>query len=242
MTYVPGSDFGSVVPIEGGHGHAAAIDRRVAAAIAAGQTFLVVRILSVLLLVSLLPARLPSVILSIDATHAVKLPLGGLDRGSVLIVVAAVSMMELDLVYRLADRRRLARFGILLIESCAIVLTTIALAYGASLAALPLVTSVGATGVLLLNQVRWAFRLQPRLRELAGRRQGGTFAGYAAPSLDTPRTPQRVGYQVRRYDAWSTPPPVPAASPAVEVSDHYRPSRSAHATSGWPSVAPPPRG
>jgi hypothetical protein len=239
MTYVPGSDFGSPLPIEGRLGHAAAVDRRVAAAIAACQTFLVVRILSVLLFVSLLPARLPSVVLSLDATHAVRLPLGGLDRGSVLVLVAGVSMVELYLVYRLADRRRIARFGVLVIESLAIVLTTIALAYGANLAVLPLVTSVGAVGILLLNQVRWAFRLQPRLRDLAGHRQGGTFAGYAAPPLDTPWTRQRVGYEVKRSDEWTPPADTP---PAALRGEHYTPSRSTHATSGWPSVSTRPRG
>ena len=235
MSYVPGSDFGSAVTIESGQRRAAALDRRVAAAIAACQTFLVVRILSVILFVSLLPARLPSVILSLDATHAVRLPLGGLDRGSVLIVVAAVSMVELDLVYRLADRRRVARYGVLLTESFAIVLTTIALAYGASLAVLPLVTSVGAAGVLLLNQVRWAFRLQSRQRGLTGRRQGGTFAGYAAPSLDSPRAPQLVGYQARRYEDWNPGVPVSGPPPAEVQNDLYAPSRSATDASGWPS-------
>jgi hypothetical protein len=238
MSYAPGFEFGNAVTIEGGHGPAAAIGRRVGTAIAACQTFLVVRILSVLLGVSLLPAHLPSVVLSFDATHAVMLPLGGVNRGTVLIVVAAVSMVELDLVYRLADRRRVARFGVLLIESCAIVITTIALAYGANLAGLPLVASIGATGILLLNQVRWAFRLQPRRRALTGRRQGGTFAGYGAPSLDTLRTPQHVGYQVqRRTQAPPSPPP-----PTEEHGDHPAPARSVHADSGWPSGSARPRG
>src|ERR1035437_6318063 len=242
MSYVPGSDFGSAVTIESGQRRAAALDRRVAAAIAACQTFLVVRILSVILFVSLLPARLPSVILSLDATHAVRLPLGGLDRGSVLIVVAAASMGELDLVYRLADRRRVARYGVLLPESFAIVLTTIALAYGASLAVLPLVTAIGATSVLLLNQVRWAFRLTLRQRVLTGRRQGGTFAGYAAPSLDCPRTPQRVGYQARRHED-GRPQPLPSTPPPAEArNDYHVPSRSVNAASGWPSGSPHRRG
>jgi hypothetical protein len=242
MSYAPGSEFGNAVTIEGEHRHAAAIEPRVGSAIAACQTFLVVRILSVLLFVSLLPARLPSVVLTLDATHAVKLPLGGLDRGTVLVLVAAISMVELDLVYRLADLRRIARFGVLLIESFAIVLTTIALAYGADLAALPLVTAVGATCVLLLNQVRWAFRLQPRQRALTGHRQGGTFAGYAAPSLDCPRTPQRVGYQVRRSEDGKPQTP-PSTSPPAEVrNDFHVPTRSVNAAAGWPSVSPRPRG
>jgi hypothetical protein len=242
MTYAPGSEFGNTATIEGGHRQAAAIERRVGTAIAACQTFLVVRILSVILFVSLLPAQLPSVVLTLDTAHAVRLPLGGLDRGTVLIVVAAVSMVELDLVYRLADRRRVARFGVLLIESCAIVLTTIALAYGASLAVLPLVTAIGATSVLLLNQVRWAFRLTLRQRALTGRRQGGTFAGYAAPSLDCPRTPQRVGYQARRHED-GRPQPLPSIPPAAEArNDYHVPSRSVNAASGWPSGSPRRRG
>jgi len=241
MTYAPGSELGSAVTLEGGHRQAAAIERRVGTAIAACQTFLVVRILSVLLFVSLLPAHLPAVVLTLDATHTLPLPLGGVSRGTVLIVVAAISMVELDLVYRLADRRRVARFGVLLIESLAIVFTTVALAYGANLAALPLVTAVGATCVLLLNQVRWAFRLQPRQRDLTGRRQGGTFAGYAAPPLDSPRMPQRVGYQVRRREDWEADP-APRTPPAPARNDRYRPSRSAYSNSGWPSGSPPPRG
>lgn len=234
MSFAPGSEFGNSVTVESGHRYTEAIERRVGTAIAACQTFLVVRILSALLLVSLLPARLPSVVLTLDATHAVRLPLGGLDRGTVLVLVAAVSMVELDLVYRLADRRRVARLGVLLIKSCAIVLTTIALAYGASLAALPLVTAVGATSVLLLNQVRWAFRLQPRLRALTGHRQGGTYAGYAAPSLDCPRTPQRIGYQTRREDG--TPQtPLSTLPEAVGPNDHHILSPSVNAASGWPT-------
>lgn len=242
MSYAPGSECGNVVTLEGGHRQAADIERRVGTAVAACQTFLVVRILSVLLFVSLLPARLPSVVLTLDSTHAVRLPLGGLDRGTVLVAVAAVSVVELDLVYRLADRRRVARFGVLLIEACAIVLTTIALAYGASLAALPLVAAAGATCVLLLNQVRWAFRLQPRQRTLAGHRQGGTFAGYAAPALDCPRTPQHVGYQVRRPEGWKPQAPPSAPPPAEMRNDYHVPSRSVNAASGWPSGSSRPRG
>src|ERR1039458_8560171 len=186
MTYAPGSEFGNTATIEGGHRQAAAIERRVGTAIAACQTFLVVRILSVILFVSLLPAQLPSVVLTLDTAHAVRLPLGGLDRGTVLIVVAAVSMVGLGL------------------------------AYGASLAVLPLVTAIGATSVLLLNQVRWAFRLTLRQRVLTGRRQGGTFAGYAAPSLDCPRTPQRVGYQARRHED-GRPQPLPSTPPPAQA-------------------------
>ena len=242
MSYAPGSECGNVVTLEGGHRQAADIERRVGTAIAACQTFLVVRILSVLLLVSLLPARLPSVVLTLDSTHAVQLPLGGLNSGTVLLVVAAVSVVELALVYRLAARRRIARYGVLLIEACAIVLTTIALAYGASLAALPLVAAAGATCVLLLNQVRWAFRLQPRRRTLPGHRQGGTFAGYAAPSLDCPRTPQHVGYQVRRHEDWKPQAAPSVPPPAERRNDFHVPSRSVNATSGWPSGSSRPRG
>ena len=199
MTYVPGLEFGEASAGGGGYRHAAAIERRVDAAIGTCQTLLVVRILSVLLGVSMLPLQLPTVVLRLDPTHAVTLPLNGIDRGTVLLIVAAVSALELYLVYRLADRVRRARFGVLLIESCAIVLSTVAVAFGAGFAALPLVTAVGATSLLLLNQVRWAFVLWPKRRNLTGRRQsGGTFAGYAAPGLENPKTPQRVGYVTRR--------------------------------------------
>jgi hypothetical protein len=198
MTYVPGLGFGEASAAGGGYRHAAAIERRVDAAIGTCQTLLVVRILSVLLGVSMLPLRLPTVVLRLDTTHEVILPLNGINRGMVLLVVAAVSAVELYLVYGLADRLRRARFGVLLIESCAIVLTTIAVAFGAQFAALPLVTAVGATCLLLLNQVRWAFALPTKRRNLTGRRQsGGTFAGYAAPGLEIPKTPQRVGYVTR---------------------------------------------
>jgi len=238
MTYVPGSMFGEAATLGGGHRRAAAIDARVRAAIAACQTFLVVRILSVLLGVSLLPARLPAVELRLDATHAVILPLAGLNRGMVLLAVGLVSAVELYLVYRLADRVRLARFGVLLIESLAIVLTTIALAFGAGFALLPLVTAVGATCLLLLNQVRWAFLLQPKQRDLTGYRQGGTFAGYAAPSLETPKAPQRVGYVARRSEETGPVAGDASGGPQVLRTDHAAPSRPADSPSGstlaWP--------
>ena len=204
------------------------------AAIAACQTFLVVRILSVLLGVSLLPARLPAVELRLDATHAVILPLAGLNRGMVLLAVGLVSAVELYLVYRLADRVRLARFGVLLIESLAIVLTTIALAFGAGFALLPLVTAVGATCLLLLNQVRWAFLLQPKQRDLTGYRQGGTFAGYAAPSLETPKAPQRVGYVARRSEGAERLVADTSGEPQVPRTDQAAPSRPADSPPGSP--------
>ena len=115
MTYAPGSALG-----EGGGGggnrRAAAVERRVGAAIAGCQTFLVVRILSVLLGVGLLPSRLPTLTFRFDATHALVLPLNGVDRGSVLLLVGVASAVELYLVYRLADRDRLARFMVVLLE------------------------------------------------------------------------------------------------------------------------------
>ena len=227
MTYVPGSELGDAVS-SGRAGTAATTDGRVAGAILASQTFLVVRILSVLVCVSLLPAHLPSVALRLDSAHTFVLPLAGFDPGAVLLLVAAVSALELYLVYRLADRVRLARFGVLLIESCAIVATTTALAFGASLAILPLVASVGATCLLLLNRVRWAFLLQPRVSNLTGHRQGGTFAGYAAPSLDSPKPAQTVGYQARRretYPAESSSVTRPSAvSPLPPAAWRERPS------------------
>ena len=245
MTYVPGMKLVDAASAGRGHQRAVAIDARVGAAIAACQVFLVVRILSVLLGVSLLPLRLPAIVFRLDTTHGVALPLSGLDRGSVLLVVAAASAVELYLVYRLADRLRLARFSVLLIESCAIVITTIALAFGAGFAILPLVTSVGATCLLLLNQVRWAFRLQPTQRSLTGRRQGGTFAGYAAPSLEAPKAPQPVGYKARRGEDREPQASTPNGGPAATGSDHTVPSPSANASSrsplAWPVGSPRPR-
>src|SRR5487761_292254 len=198
MTYVPGAELGEAAAVRGWR--TAAIDRRGHSAICAAQPFLVVRILSVLLGVSLLPLRIPAVALRLDPGHVVILPGSGVDRGAVLLAVAAVSAVELYLVYRLADRLRMARFGVLVIESGAIVLTTIALALGAAFAVLPLVASVGGTCLLLLNQVRWAFRLGLGPQHLTGRRQGGVFAGYAAPPLEMTKAPQRVGYQARRSE------------------------------------------
>ena len=227
---MPGS-FGEAATFGTGHQRSADIDARVGAAIAASQTFLVVRILSVLLGVSMLPVRLPAVELRLDATHAVVLPFAGFNRGAVLLVVVLVSALELYLVYRLADRVPMARFTVLLIESLAIVLTTIALAMGAGFALLPLVTAVGATCLLLLNQVRWAFRLRPQRRALTGYRQGGTFAGYAAPSLDVPKAPQPIGYVAQQAGSprgGATPLPAPPRR------DMATPARPAGGSSGYP--------
>jgi hypothetical protein len=235
MTYVPGLEFGEASAGGGAYRHAAAIERRVDAALGTCQTLLVVRILSVLLGVSLLPLRLPTVVFRLDPTHEVILPLNGINRGMVLLVVAAVSALELYLVYRLADRVRRARAGVLLIESCAIVLTTIAVAFGAEFAALPLVTAVGATSLLLLNQVRWAFVLPPKRRNLTGRRQtGGTYAGYAAPGLEFPKTPQRVGYVTRRDGQGGAD----AAAPRGEIAA-VRPDRAAAPRSESTRLASP---
>jgi len=243
MTYVPGSKLGDTSASGGGSQRAASVERRVAAAIAASQTFLVVRILSVLLAVGLLPLRLPNVTFRLDATHAVVLPLTGLNRGSVLFVVGLVSAVELYLVYRLAERDRLARFVVLLIESCAIVIATVGLALGAGFALLPLATSVGATCLLLLNQVRWAFRLQPQRRTLAGHRQGGTFAGYAPTSLETPKARQRVEYRVRGGEDGepSEEAPTSAAAVAARVDRALAP-RATGGTGAWPTTPTRPGG
>ncbi len=133
----------------------------------------------------------------LDSAHVAVLPVSGLNRDSILLAVAALSAVELYLVYRLADRWRIARFGVLFVESFAIVITAGALALGSDLAALPLTTSVVATCLLLLNQVRWSFRLQPR-RDLTGHRRGSVFAGYAPLPLDSPKVSQSVGYTVPR--------------------------------------------
>jgi hypothetical protein len=236
MSYAPASRLADAGSPRGGSQRATVIDQRVDAAIVACQTFLVVRILSVLLGVSLLPSQLPTVLFHLDASHAVILALGGINRGAVLVVVGVASAAELYLAYRLADRKRFARFGVLLMESCAIVTTTVALAFGAGLAILPLATSIGATCLLLLNQVRWAFLLQPKQRDLTGRRQGGTFAGYAAPALDSPKPPQRIGYQVRR-DAPREAQVFDASTKLRDVLvEQPEASRPAHqADLAWPS-------
>jgi hypothetical protein len=193
MTYLAGSQLGGAA----GAARAAATEKRVHSAVAAGQTFLVIRIISGLLLVSLLPAQLPTITLRLDPTNVLTLPLSVLSGGSIVLIVAAISAIELYLVYRLADRWRSARTIILIVEALAILATSSALALGSIVAALPLATSVGGTALLLLNQVRWAFRLEAR-RSLTGRRQGGVYAGYAAPPLDTPKPPQAVGYTAGR--------------------------------------------
>jgi hypothetical protein len=242
MTYVPGSKLADTAETGGGSHSAAAIEGRVAAAIAACQTFLVVRILSVLLAVGLLPLRLPNVTFRLDAAHAVVLPLGGLNRGVVLFVVGLVSAVELYLVYRLAERDRVARFLVLVIESCAIVIATVGLALGASFALLPLAASVGATCLLLLNQVRWAFRLRPQQRSLSGRRQGGTFAGYAPLSLETPKARQRIEYRVRG-GAEEVPEEVPTGGAAVAARiDGAVPPRAPGGPGAWPATPSRPGG
>jgi hypothetical protein len=198
MSYVPSLEMATApAPFMADNSPGATRDRRVAGAVATSQAFLVVRIVSVLLGIGLLPPVLPSIFLRLDATHVAVLPVGGLQRDVILLAVALLSAVELYLVYRLADLWRTARFGILLIESFAIVTMASALSLGAGLAALPLTMSVGATCLLLLNQVRWAFRLQ-RKRNLTGHRRGGVFAGYAAPPLDAPKAPQQIGYSVPR--------------------------------------------
>ncbi len=193
MTYVTGSGLRRTADEP-----AAATDRRVRAAIAVCQALLVLRIMSVLVAVSFLPAQLPAITVGLDAGHTFTLPLAGLSGGVLLLLVAAISAIELYLVYRLADRVRSARAGVLAIESIAILACATALAVAAAIAALPLVASVVACTLLLRNQVRWAFRLQHERRTLTGRRQGGVFAGYAAPGLEAPKLPQRVGYSTGR--------------------------------------------
>jgi hypothetical protein len=191
MTYLAGSELRGSSAIA----RAQAVERRVARAVVIAQTFLVVRILSLLILVSFLPNQLPSFTLGLDRSHILVVPLNGLTGGTALLIIAGVSAVELYMVYRLAERSALARFTVLVIESLAILSTASALALGAELAALPLLAAVGATGMLLLNQVRWAFRLQ-RQRVLTGRRQGGVFAGYAGAPLETTKPPQEVGYSI----------------------------------------------
>jgi hypothetical protein len=242
MNYVPGSDLAAAAG--GGESRrAAAVERRVGAAIAASQTFLVVRILSVLLGVGLLPSRLPNVAFRLDATHGVVLPLSGVDRGSVLLLVGVASAVELYLVYRLAERDRVARSVVLLIESFAIVVTAVALALGAGFALLPLSAAVCATCLLLLNQVRWAFLLQPQQRILTGRRQGGIFVGYAAPSLETPKPRQRVEYLTNPGE--EGPPeaePVGDASAAARIERALAPRAAAGQSGLWPPTPTRPGG
>jgi hypothetical protein len=193
MTYVAGSQLRS-----SNARPAAVVEGRVRAAIAVAQALLVLRIMSVLVAVSFLPAQLPSLSIGLDATHRLTLPLTGFNAGMLLLIAAAVSSVELYLVYRLAERIRAARAGVLAVESIAILASATALAVGAATAALPLVASIVACTLLLRNQVRWAFRLQGQKRRLTGRRQGGVFSGYAAPGLEAPKAPQRVGYSVGR--------------------------------------------
>jgi uncharacterized protein YqgC (DUF456 family) len=195
MSYVPRLEMATAPAAAVDHTPAADRERRIRGAIGTCQALLVIRIVSVLLAIGLLPPVLPSIFVRLDAAHVAVLPVSGLNRDAILLVVAALSAVELYLVYRLADRWRIARFGVLFVESFAIVITAGALALGSGFAALPLTTSVVATCLLLLNQVRWAFRLQPR-RDLTGHRRGGVFAGYAPAPLDAPKAAQAVGYTV----------------------------------------------
>lgn len=194
MTYLNGSQLRSPADEP-----AAAMERRVRTAVTVAQALLVLRIMSVLMAVSFLPAHLPSITLGLDAHHTVTLPLGGLSGGELLLLAAAVSALELYLVYRLADRAPRARGGVLAIESIVILTSATALAVGAAIALLPLAASIVACTLLLRNQVRYAFKLRAQSRTLTGRRQGGVFAGYAAPGLDAPKLPQRVGYSAGRF-------------------------------------------
>jgi hypothetical protein len=196
------SSLPSSIPPGGAAAQAQAqrVERRVRAAVTASQMLLVVRILSLLLIVPLLPDPLPTISFHLGSSHLLTVPLGWLSSGSLFLVIALISTVELYLVARLADRLALARSGVLFVESLAIVATAGALALGATLAVLPLAAAVGSTSLLLRNEIRWAFILRPRQADLPGRRQGGVYVGYAGAPLDVPKPPQAVGYSASRLD------------------------------------------
>ncbi len=124
--------------------------------------------------------------------------------------------------------------------------TTVALALGAGFALLPLIAGVCATCLLLLNQVRWAFLLQPQQRILTGRRQGGTFPGYAAPSLETPKPRQRIEYQTRGGDEDPLEPaPTGGAAVAARIERALAPRAPggpSGASGSWPATPTRPGG
>ena len=63
-------------------------------------------------------------------------------------------------------------------------------------------------------------------RNLTGRRQsGGTFAGYAAPGLEFPKTPQRVSYVTRREGQGGADAAAPRGEIAALRSRSARPRR-----------------
>ena len=179
MTYVPGLQFGEASAAGGGYRHAAAIERRVDAALGTCQTLLVVRILSVLLGVSMLPLQLPTLVFRLDTTHAAILPstasTGAPSCWWSRPSPRSSSTSSTGSPTGCAGRGSACSSS----SSCAIVLTTIAVAFGAEFAALPLVTAVGATSLLLLNQVRWAFVLPSKRATSPG------AARAAAPSPAT---------------------------------------------------------
>ena len=161
------------------------------------QGLLVVRILSLLLFASLLPLTLPTIGIHLDNTHQLNLPLSGMDRDVVVLIIGIAAALELYLVHRLADRNRWARLGVLAFEPLVIIAATVALSLGAAVAAIPLALSVSAVCLLLLNRVRSAYRLEPhRDRLLTGHRRGGIFPGYAPLPPGALKPAQTVGYSV----------------------------------------------
>lgn len=169
------------------------LEQWVRRAVATAQFLVVVRSMVTLIVIGLLPAYLPFMTVDVSSGNHLNLPLSGAARDSVLLGAAALSALELFFAYRLRARMEYARAGVIAIESVIAIICGIALILGADLAILPLIISVIACSLLLLNQVRWAFRLRPDNRRLVGHR-ANAYAGYAPPPPDRPKEPQQVGY------------------------------------------------
>lgn len=172
------------------------LDRRVRHAVAATQGLVLIRAIATLVVIGFLPAYLPFITIDVSTGTHLTLPLSGAARDGVLLGAAALAAFELLLAYQLKARRQFARVGVIAVESLLGVICGTALILGADLAVLPLVLSAAAISLLMVNQVRWSFRLRPS-RRLTGRR-ANVYAGYAPQAPDKPKERQAVGYARNR--------------------------------------------
>jgi hypothetical protein len=165
--------------------------------VAAAQALVLVRAIATLIVIGFLPVYLPAISVDVSNGTHVALPLSGAARDGVLMGAAALAAIELYLAYRLRSRRQYARVGVIAVEAVVAVTCASALVLGADLATIPLVLAVTAISLLMLNQVRWSFRLRPATKRLTGRR-ANVYAGYAPPAPDQPKDRQPVGYEKGR--------------------------------------------
>jgi hypothetical protein len=168
------------------------MDSRVRHAVAATQAVVLIRALATLVVIGFLPAYLPFISIDVSTGTHMALPLSGAARDAVLLGAAALAAFELLLAFHLKGRRQFARVGVIAVECILAAMCGTAFILGADLAVLPLVLSAVAVSLLMLNQVRWSFRLRPSQR-LTGRRSN-VYAGYAPGAPDAPKERQAVGY------------------------------------------------